>query len=102
MGAAIAPECASRQNVDGCTLQLFALSVNAASDPLKQDCSPSEQGTPPEPAIPRDDLVRTTPYHDSSDQLDQVHFDMIVTESLTLRLECVLAIDSTSMLSTGS
>ncbi len=29
---------------------------DAASDPLKQDCSPSEQGTPPEPAIPRDEF----------------------------------------------
>lgn len=73
---------------------------DAASDPLKQDCSPSEQGTPPEPAIPRDEF---SPYDPLSCQLDEVHFDMIVTESLTPgRLECVIVIDSTSMLSTRS
>ena len=34
VGAAIAPEYGSRQNVDGCTLQLLTLSVKSVKMPL--------------------------------------------------------------------
>ncbi len=49
---------------DAATHAVSEVCQDAASDPLTQDCSPSEQGAPPEPAIPRS-LVHTTPYHDS-------------------------------------